>query len=212
MKLKELKWDVRPIAVGEVLRHLAGKCACALTKEKSTDFFASFQFGVACPGGTEKIIHRLRQTFEDHWHDSDFAILKIDMQNAFILVSRDTVLKQCAIHFPELLPWVSWCYSQHQYLWCPMGKLISASGVQQGDPLGPLLFALVLNDTVTKIAQDPLCGSLQSNFWYLDDGVLSGPRSALSRAMDIIQGDSTSNGLLINFKKCQLTGSLNVPS
>ena len=80
-----------------------------------------------------------------------------------------------------------------------MGKLISASGVQQGDPLGPLLFALVLNDTVTKIAQDPLCGSLQSNFWYLDDGVLSGPRSALARAMDIIQGDSTSNGLLINF-------------
>ena len=34
--------------------------------------------------------------------------------------------------------------------------------------------------------------------------MLSGPRSALSRAMDIIQGDSTSNGLLINFKKCQL--------
>ena len=84
-----------------------------------------------------------------------------------------------------------------------MGKLISASGVQQGDPLGPL-FALVLNDTVTKIAQDPLRGSVQSNFWYLDDRVLSGPRSALSRAMDIIQGDSTSNGLLINFKKCQL--------
>eukprot|EP00731_Ephydatia_muelleri_P035300 Em0113g2a len=89
MKLKELGWDVRPIAVGEVLRRLAGKCACALTKEKATDFFAHFQFGVACPGGTEKIIHRLRQT-------------------------------QCAIHFPELLPWVSWCYSQHQYLWHPM--------------------------------------------------------------------------------------------
>ena len=179
MKLKELGWDVRPIAVGEVLRRLAGKCACALTKEKATDFFAHFQFGVACPGGTEKIIHRLRQTVEDHWHDSDFAILKIDMQNAFNLVSRDTVLKQCAIHFPELLPWVSWCYSQHQYLWHPMGKLISAS-------LGPLLFALVLNDTVTKIALDPLCTSLKSNFWYLDDGVVSGPRSALSRAMDII--------------------------
>ena len=67
MKLKELGWDVRPIAVGEVLRRLAGKCACALTKEKATDFFAPFQFGVACPGGTEKIIHRLRQTVEDYW-------------------------------------------------------------------------------------------------------------------------------------------------
>ena len=135
----------------QVLRRLAGKCACALTKEKATEFFAPFQFGVACPGGTEKIIHRLRQTVEDHWQDADFAVLKIDMQNAFNLVSRDAVLKQCAIHFPELLPWVSWCYSQHQYLWHPMGQLISASGVQQGDPLGPLLFALVLNDTIIKI-------------------------------------------------------------
>ena len=109
MKLKELGWEVRPIAVGEVLRHLAGKCPCALTKEKATDFVVPFQFGVTCPGGTEKIIHRLRQIVEDHWHDSDCAILKIDKQNAFNIVSQDTVLKQCAIHFPELLPWVSWC-------------------------------------------------------------------------------------------------------
>ena len=110
------------------------------------------------------IIHRLRQTVEDHWQDADFAVFKIDMQNAFNLVSRDAVLMQCAIHFPEFLPWVSWCYSQHQCLWHPMGQLISASGVQQGDPLGPLLFALVLNDTIIKISQDPLCKPLPSNF------------------------------------------------
>ena len=82
---------------------------CLCTKEKATHFFVPFQFGVACAGGTEKIIHRLRQTVEDHWQDADFATLKIDMQNAFNLVSQDTNLKQCAIHFPELLPWVSWC-------------------------------------------------------------------------------------------------------
>ena len=57
----------RPIAVGEVLRCLAGKCARALTKEKANDFFTPFLFGVACLRGTGKIIHRLRQTIEDHW-------------------------------------------------------------------------------------------------------------------------------------------------
>ena len=118
-------------------------------------------------------------------------------------MSRDTctVLKQCAIHIPELLPRVSWCYSQHQYLWHPMGKLISASGVQQGDPLGPLLFALVLNDTVTKIAQDPLCGSLQSNFWYL------GTKVSTVKGNGHHTGDSISNGLLINFKKANYLAS-----
>ena len=31
--------DIRPIAVGETLRRLTGKCLCALVKEKASDFF-----------------------------------------------------------------------------------------------------------------------------------------------------------------------------
>ena len=143
LKSKGTGWDVRPIAVGEILRRLVGKCACILTKEKASQFFNPFQFGVACPAGTEKIVHKLRQVIEDNWNNGDFAILKVDMRNAFNLVSLEAVLHQCAIHFPELLPWVTWCYSQHQKLWHPMGQLISASGVQQGYPLGPLDFYLL---------------------------------------------------------------------
>ena len=99
----------------------------------------------------------------------------VNMRNAFNLVSREAVLHQCAIHFPELLPWVAWCYSLHQKLWHPMGQLISASGVQQGDPLGPLLFALVLHRTILKISADPQCKEMLQNCWYLDDGALAGP-------------------------------------
>ena len=35
----------------------------------------------------------------------DFTVLKLDMCNAFNLVSRQTLLNECANHFPELLPW-----------------------------------------------------------------------------------------------------------
>ena len=38
--------DIRPIAVGETLRRLVGKCMCALLKEKAADFFQPTQFGV----------------------------------------------------------------------------------------------------------------------------------------------------------------------
>ena len=139
----------------KAFRRVAGKCAGAKS---------DFLIWCSLPWRNREIIHRLRQTVEDHWQDADFAVLKIDMPNAFHLVSRDAVLKQCAIHFPELLPWVSWCYSQHQYLRHPMGQLLMASGVHQGDHLGPLLFALVFNDTTIKISQDPLCKPLQPNF------------------------------------------------
>ena len=94
LKPKGTGWDVRPIAVGEILRRLVGKCACILTKDKATQFFNPFQYGVACPAGTKKIVQRLRQVIEDNWNNGDFAILKVDMCNAFNLVSWEAVLHQ----------------------------------------------------------------------------------------------------------------------
>ena len=97
------------------------------------------------------------------------------MLNAFNLVSRQAVLDECATFFPELLPWVSWCYGSHSSLWHPMGRVSFQSGVQQGDPLGPMLFALVLHKLVTtSIEVDDDCLHLILEAWYLDDGVLAG--------------------------------------
>ena len=81
LKSKGTGWDVRPIAVGEILRRLVGKCACILTKDKASQFFNPFQFGVACPAGTKRIVHKLRQVIEDNWNNGDFAILKVDMRS-----------------------------------------------------------------------------------------------------------------------------------
>ena len=67
--------DIRPIAVGEAIRRLAGKCLCSMTKAKAHDFLAPFQLGVACQGGAEKIIHGIRSCVDEHWHEVDFAVL-----------------------------------------------------------------------------------------------------------------------------------------
>eukprot|EP00731_Ephydatia_muelleri_P028499 Em0020g143a len=55
----------------------------------------------------------------------------------------------------------------------PMGQISSQTGVQQGDPLGPMLFALVLQKLVTSIDADDDCLQLLLEAWYLDDGVLA---------------------------------------
>ena len=60
------------------------------------------------------------------------------------------------------------------------------SGVQQGDPLGPLFFSLVLNVLISAITKDSSC-PLLFHAWYLDDGALAGPRSSFCRVLTLIR-------------------------
>ena len=48
-------------------------------------------------------------------------------------------------------------------------------GVQQGDPLGPLLFSLVLADLLDQIS----IPGIMLSVWYLDDGTIVGSCSAI---------------------------------
>ena len=131
-------------------------------------------------------------------------MLKVDMRNAFNLVSRQAILDECASLFPELLPWVLWCYGTHSALWHPMGRVSSESGVQQGDPLGPLLFALVLQKIISAVDMDVECIQMLFNAWFLDDGVLAGTKSAVLRAMHLIEELGPPFGIFINLAKCEL--------
>ncbi|KAL5505428.1 hypothetical protein EMCRGX_G006859 [Ephydatia muelleri] len=196
--------DIRPIAVGEALRRFTGKCLCALVRSKASEFFQPHQFGVACPMGAEKIVHGLRACVEKHWLEENLVVLKVDMKNAFNLVSRQALLSECAKHFPELYPWAHWCYSQHPYLWHMMGNLTSECGVQQGDPLGPLLFSLVLNILVSEIVLEPGCANLLYHAWYLDDGVVAGSSTEVCRVLAILEERGHSLGLHVNINKCEV--------
>eukprot|EP00731_Ephydatia_muelleri_P035891 Em0175g4a len=154
--------------------------------------------------GVERVVHNLRKCIDDGWMSGDFVVCKVDMSNAFNRVSRQAVLDECSSFFPELLPWVSWCYGSHSLLWHSMGTISSQSGVQQGDPLGPMLFALVLHKLVSSIEADDDCINLSFNAWYLDDGILVGERSAVVQALHLIEELGPHLGLFINYPKCEV--------
>ena len=116
------------------------------------------------------------------------------------------VLNQCHSHFPKLLPWVSWCYRHPTNHWHPLGSLSSTSGVQQGDPLGSLLFSLVIHPVIIGIKNT--CESLFFNKWYLDDCSLTGSKTSIDQALSILNNQGPPPppplGLFPNFSKCEL--------
>ena len=80
----------------------------------------------------------------------------------------------------------------------------SEVGVQQGDPLSPMFVCLVLHKIVSAIASDENCSSLLFHAWYQDDGVVTGPKHAVSHALSIIQELGPPLGLFINAAKCKI--------
>ena len=73
----------------------------------------------------------------------------------------------------------------------------SSERVQQGNPLGPLLFCLTINK---------LCGKLKPDFviFYLDDGTVGGERDKVIRDLLTIEEEAGLVGLQLNWLKTEL--------
>ena len=157
---------IRPIAVGITLRRLISKLIMFKLKDSCKTTFLPYQVGVGITAGAESAIHSCRK-FIKYPHDQPKVLLKVDFANAFNNVRRDIMLKELRSKHPEFYAMVWQAYSSGSNLFFGKDIIKSLTGLQQGDVLGPFLFALSIQKMVSELKST-------FNIWYLDDGSLGG--------------------------------------
>jgi hypothetical protein len=193
--------DLRPIAVGELLRRWVGKILIFMHRSRISEHFHPYQLGVGVKCGSEIIYKAVERKLRFR---PDLVLLQVDLTNAFNLCDRSTFLKQLQA-FPAIFRWTQWVYGSHPWLFFGNNIIPSAQGVQQGDPLGPFLFAITLHPVILKI-QELFNNKLSKidivNLWFLDDGNLVLPLYLVPEVLKILQSTETRNaGLFLNISK-----------
>ena len=156
------------------------------------------QLGFGVPHGAEAAVHAARIYLSDL--PPSHVVMKLDFANAFNSIRRDKLLFCVKELAPEIFPFVYSTYSSTSYLRFGSNTILSAESIQQGDPLGPLLFCLTIH-TLTCALKSEL------KIFYLDDGTIGGSESDVLEDFKIIEKDAIELGLHLNQEKTELIGS-----
>jgi Reverse transcriptase (RNA-dependent DNA polymerase) len=155
------------------LRRVVAKAACRLVSDKIVARLSPIQLGFGAANGTEAAVHAANHYLKHL--ERDRAMLKIDFTNAFNKLNRHRLLEFARIALPELFKFIECCYDIEPHLVFGEFLLSSAEGVQQVDPLGPLLFCLSIQPLLDALLHD----------------------------VQIIKDDGAQYGLVLNDGKCE---------
>ena len=91
--------------------------------------------------------------------------LLVDFSNAFNSIDRGLMFEEARARIPSMSSWLECCYGSQPVLFLGEHTILSCCGVQQGDPLGPLGFAVALHPIVERINRE--VPGLLLNSWYI---------------------------------------------
>ena len=162
------------------------------------NYLYPLQVGVGVSGGCEAAIHATRRFMDSMSEDS--VIAKLDFSNAFNSIHRQCVLREVDRFIPELSAFYFSAYGSPSLLKFGSRSISSSEGVQQGDPLGPLLFCLTLQPILQGLVSQLRVG-------FLDDVTVGGQIALVTQDVEYIKSHCGSIGLELNVTKCELISS-----
>jgi hypothetical protein len=184
----------RPIAVGETLRRLVGKVFLDKFGKTVGLGLQPIQVGVGVRGGLDSVVLEVEDWLR--FPQPGTSVLQLDFKNAFNSLSREWILRQVASLPAPLQHYAHYFCGQATTLLGRGYTVRSESGVQQGDPCGPLLFSLAIQPLLLQLKSL----GLDVRF-YLDDGILRGSPVALEKALEEINRFGSASGLTLNWDK-----------
>ena len=202
LKKKSGPKDVRPIACGEVLRRVVEQVILRKQLPTVKPHLEPEQVGVGIKDAATQTAIACSQLLPKIAQDPRIGLLQIDLKNAFNSVLRAAVLRQVQQRAPAMFPWAKWSLGGQNLLVCQEETLHGVRGVQQGSPLGPLFFALALQEVLAELR--PLFGDASWKIWYLDDGTIFGNLELLEAVLERLEIFLPRIGLELNLRKCVL--------
>ena len=113
-----------------------------------SDYCSRPRYEIRFRANTTWMVHAVRGWLARNILAPDKCLVTIDLANAFNSVDRVAFMKAVRQHCPCIAPWVDFCYASPSVLSLGGTPLSSSRGIQQGDPLGPLLFSLALQEQI----------------------------------------------------------------
>ena len=129
----------------------------------------------------------------------------MNLKRAFNSVERAHLLPEVAKSFPDISHHVHQMYSGFSPLVSNDGYnahlLQSQEGIHQGDPLGPMLFSVVLHPFLVDLQESHPSTRVMA---YLDDMFFIGPLDDVLSCLNDVESSLKKTGLNIANEKCEL--------
>jgi len=157
---------LRPIGRPEALRKLSASALAVTVRVSAARLLAPLQMSVGVPNPSERVVHEVKEELLER---PSAVLLQLDLRNASDLVSMPAAVAYLLRAFPLLHLHLESVYraasARIAYGWVDDATAVDAAagspsrlwlearrGVQQGDPLGPLLFATAMHLEVFRLA------------------------------------------------------------